>query len=462
MSTDLSFLDSLSLDGRISRGSSDRTEHASDWQTRDVGIEPDVVVFAHSTEDVSRVLAAANDRSIPVTPYAAGTGLEGGALPLQKGISLDLTGLNEIRSIRPADQQITVGAGVIGSDLNDAVAKHGLYLPPLPASGSISTVGGMIATDASGMQTVKYGEVADWLLDVEVVLADGRVTTFGSKARKTSSGYNLKELVVGSEGTLCVITAATFRLAGRPAQIRRGRAVFETLSDATAAIADAITSGVDVATIELMDSDATMLVNAHSETDLPEVPMVFVEFHANHHIEEEIEFCQSIFASHNLREFDLPESEREMDAIWEARENITYAAAEWKPHLRESEPGDVTVPISAYGPLVDRVKEIAQEHDLLIPCFGHAGDGNLHYFALLNPDDPEMVARSDAAYEEIVEAAIKLDGTATGEHGIGIGKQKFMEQEHGSVSIDVMRSIKDAFDPNGILNPGKVLPPVND
>ncbi|MGM0604367.1 MAG: FAD-binding oxidoreductase [Halobacteriota archaeon] len=458
MTYDCSFLDDLDLDGRVSTGSSDRTEHASDWQTRDDGVEPDAVVFAASTADVAAVLAAASDRGVPVTPYAAGTGMEGGSLPIDRGISLDTTGLDDVRAIRPEDRQITVEAGVIGSDLNAAVERHGLYLPPLPASGAISTIGGMIATDASGMQTVKYGEIADWLLEIEVVLADGRVTTFGSRARKTSSGYNLKDLFVGSEGTLGVITAGTFRLAGRPEQVRRGRAVFETLGEATSAITDAITAGVDVATIELMDSDAAMLVNAYSETELPESPMVFVEFHANHGIDDEVEFCRTIFESHDLLEFDLPEDERSMDALWAAREDITYAAAEWKPNRKEGEPGDVTVPISAYGDLVERVKEIGDAYDLLVPCFGHAGDGNLHYFALFDPDDPEMVQRARDAYADVVDAAIALDGTATGEHGVGIGKRGYMQLEHGDVSIDVMRSIKKALDPKGICNPGKVLP----
>ena len=458
MNADTSFLDTLSLDGRISRGRSDRAEHASDWQTRDEGVEPDVVVFAESTADVAAVLSAANDRGVPVTPYAAGSGLEGGALPLEGGISLDTTGLDSIREIRPEDLQATVEAGVIGSDLNEALERYGLFLPPMPASGSISTIGGMIATDASGMRTIRYGELADWLLEVEVVLADGTVTTFGSRAVKSSSGYNLKDVVVGSEGTLAIVTAATVQLAGRPEQVRRGRAVFETLDAATAAIEDAVTSGVDLATIELMDEDSLSIANAYSETAIPEAPTVFVEFHANHGIDREVEFCRTVFESHDATEFEIADDERAMADLWRAREDISYALAEWRPELREGEPGDVTVPISRFGELVRQVKAIADEYDLLIPCFGHAGDGNLHPTALIDPDDPEMRARERDAYGEIVQAAIDLGGTATGEHGIGLGKRKFMYDEHGTEGIRAMRAIKDAFDPNGILNPGKIFP----
>ncbi|WP_435156512.1 FAD-binding oxidoreductase [Haladaptatus sp. DFWS20] len=461
MENDCSFLANLELDGEVSQGRSDVGNHAGDFGTRDEDkSEPDVVVFAESTADVAAVVEAANDHGVPVTPYAAGTGLEGNATPVNGGISLDTTRMDAVRDIRPDDLQIDVEAGIIGDEVNEALERYGLFFPPLPSSGAISTIGGMIATDASGQRTVKYGEVADWILELEVVLADGSVIEAGSKAAKTSSGYNLKELLIGSEGTLGVITRATLELAGRPEQVKGGRAVFPTLNDATEAISDAVTSGVDVAKIELIDDQTAMLANDYSDTDLPERPMVFVEFHANHGIEEEIDFCRSIFEAHDLERLEIASGE-EMERLWQARKDITYAAEEYDPALDIGPPGDVTVPISRYPEMIAEVVATAEKYDLFIPCFGHAGDGNLHYFALADYDDPAVSARAHEAYAELVERALELDGTATGEHGVGVGKRKFMEQEHGTAAVDAMRAIKRALDPKGTLNPGKIVPSEN-
>ncbi|MCL7418201.1 MAG: FAD-binding oxidoreductase, partial [Halalkalicoccus sp.] len=295
MCPDLSFLSDLALDDdQLSFGDSDRENHAEDWgaETRETGVLPDAVVWPGSTADVAELLESATANGVPVTPYAAGTGLEGHAVPAHGGISMDLTRMDSVVEYRPDDLQITVGPGIIGSAVDEHVASDGLFFPPLPSSGEISTVGGMIATDASGMQTVKYGEVADWVLALEAVLADGSVIETGSRARKTSSGYNLTDLVVGSEGTLAVVTRATLRLAGRPDQIRGGRVVFGSLDDATAAVFDAVRSGVDLARIELIDGLSARMANRYLDVGLPDAPMVFLEFHANHGIEEEIAFCR--------------------------------------------------------------------------------------------------------------------------------------------------------------------------
>lgn len=459
MTYDCSFLDDLDLDGEISRSRSNRRNHAGDFGTREENeVEPDTVVFAESTSDVSAVVEAANDHGVPVTPYAAGTGLEANATPVKGGISLDTMRMDSIIEIRPDDLQVDVGAGTIGDDVNEALERYGLFFPPLPSSGSISTIGGMIATDASGQQTVKYGEVADWTLELEVVLSDGSVIGVGSKAAKTSSGYNLKELFVGSEGTLGIITRATLQLAGRPEQIKGGRAVFPTLNDATEAISDAITSGVDVAKIELIDDQTAVLANDYADTELPERPMIFVEFHADYGINEEIDFCRTIFEAHNMEYLKIA-SGAEMEQLWQARKDITYAAKEFDPALDIDPHGDVTVPIGRYPEMIAEVKAVAEEYDLFIPCFGHAGDGNLHYLVLADYDDPEESARARNAYTELVERALELGGTATGEHGIGVGKRKFMELEHGTVAVEIMRAIKQAIDPKGTLNPGKIIPP---
>ena len=452
------FLDEVLDDEQVSRREHAREERSGDWSTApEAAVRPDAVVWPESTEEVSAVLAAADERGVPVTPYAAGTGLEGGAVPAERGISMDMTRMDEILAVCPADLQVDVQPGVLGSAVDEAVESHGLFFPPLPSSGDISTIGGMIATDASGMQTVKYGEVADWVLELEAVLADGTVISAGSKARKTSAGYNLKDLVVGSEGTLAVVTRATLELAGRPQQIRGGRAIFESLAAAGAAIADAVQSGVDVAKIELVGPFAAQLANAYAGTDLPDSPMVFVEFHADHGVEDEIEFCRTVFGAHDPIEFEMAADE-EMEKLWQLRKDMAFALDEYDPDLRPLHPGDVTVPIGSFPDIVRFARERAEAADLSMACYGHAGDGNLHYEILVDPDDPEMVERGEAVYAEIVEQAIEMDGTATGEHGVGLGKREFLEREHGADAVRAMRSIKDALDPNGTLNPGKIFP----
>ncbi|WP_137286822.1 FAD-binding oxidoreductase [Halorussus salinisoli] len=460
MAYDCSFLSDLALDGEVSFGDSARESHAADFgaDERGQGVTPDAVVWPETTADVSAVLSAADDRRVPVTPYAAGTSLEGNAVPVHRGISLDCSRMDSVLDVRADDFQIDVEPGVYGSAVDEAVADEGLFFPPLPSSGDISTVGGMVANDASGMKTVKYGEVSDWVLELEVVLADGSVVTAGSKAAKTSSGYNLKDIFVGSEGTLGVVTRATLELAGRPAQIRGARALFPSLDHAAEAVFDAVRSGVDVATIELVDADSARMANAYTGTDLPDVPTVFLEFHADYGVEREIEFCREVFADHGVRQFETADDGAAMDDLWEAREDLAYAIQLWDPDLTALHPGDVTVPISDYPEMVKFVKGLADDRDLLVPCFGHAGDGNLHYSVLVDEDDDEQVDAAEEVYRATVEMAIDLGGTATGEHGIGLGKRDFLEVEHGSESVEAMRRLKRAFDPRDTLNPGKIFP----
>jgi len=351
---------------------------------------------------------------------------------------------------------VDVQPGILGSDVNEAVERHGLFLPSMPASGKISTIGGMLANDASGMKTVKYGEVSDWMLGMEVVLPTGEVITTGSRAAKTSSGYNLGDLVVGSEGTLGVVTRVTLELTGRPRRIRGGRAHFETLDDAASAVFEAVSSGVDAAKIELIDRLSAAMANAHLDTDLPDVPMVFVEFHADHGIEGEVDSCRAVFEDHGVTGFEVGGEER-MHDLWEARRELAEALEPYDETLSPLTPGDVTVPISDYPDIIRYAKELGEREDFLVPCFGHAGDGNLHYSVLVDPDDPEEVARGREVSKRIVERAIERGGTSTGEHGIGLGKQEYLAAEHGDAAVDAMREIKEALDPAGIMNPGKVF-----
>jgi D-lactate dehydrogenase (cytochrome) len=456
MTHDCSFLEDL--DVAVSFETADLESHAADWGTEESEKRtlPDAVVKPESTGEVSTVLAAADERGVPVTPYAAGTSLEGNAVPAHAGVSMDLTAMNDVLDVRPDDFQIDVQPGVMGTAVDDAVAEYGLFFPPLPSSGNLSTIGGMIANSASGMQTVKYGEVGDWVLELEAVLADGSVVRSGSRAVKTSSGYDLKSLLVGSEGTLAVVTEATLSLRGRPQQIRGGRAVFPTLDDAVEAVFDAVRSGVDVAKIELIDELSATMANDYIGSDLPDAPMTFLEFHANHGVEEEIEFCRSVFEEHGVERFEMADEE-EMEELWAARRELAFATRAWDPDRQPLHPGDITVPISEYPDIIRYAKQLEAEYDLPVPCFGHAGDGNLHYTVLV-ADDPAERERGEELYREVVERAIEVGGTCTGEHGIGMGKREYMDLEHGAASVEAMRRVKRAFDPNDTLNPGKLFP----
>jgi len=459
MPIDCSFLADLELSGEVSFTDADRGHHAADFGTEEQGgaVNPDAVVWPADTDDVSAVLAAANERGVPVTPFAAGTGLEGAAVAAYGGVSLDMTRMDAVLELRAEDRQIDVEPGVLGSAVNEAAASAGLFFPPLPSSGDLSTIGGMIATDASGMQTVKYGEVADWVLGLEAVLADGTVVRTGSRAVKTSSGYNLTELLIGSEGTLAVVTRATLRLAGRPDQIRGGRATFGSLDDAVAAVTDAVQSGVDVAAIELLDPVSVRLANAYAGTDLPDQPMTFLEFHADHHVEAEIDFCRSVFEAHDVERFELADR-AEMDTLWQARKDLAFAMRAYDPDRVPYHPGDVTVPISQLGAIIDYIQSLAEADDLIVPCFGHAGDGNLHYSILVDRDDADEVERAERLYRRVIERAIDLGGTSTGEHGIGRGKREYLVREHGEAAVELMRTVKRALDPKDTLNPGKLFP----
>jgi D-lactate dehydrogenase (cytochrome) len=452
------FLTDVVTSSKVEFGETERGQHSSDWATEGrVDAQPGAVVYPETAEDVSAVVGACDERGVPVTPYAAGTGLEGNAVPVRGGVSLDMTEMDSVIEARPDDFQVDVEPGIYGSAVNDAVEKHGLFFPPLPSSGNISTIGGMVANDAGGMQTVKYGKVGDWVDELEVVLADGSIVEFGSKAKKSSSGYRMRDLIVGSEGTLGVVTRATLRLKGIPQQIRGGRAVFPTLDDAADAVFDAVRSEVDVAKIELVDGTAAGMANDYLGTDLPDSPMVFVEFHANHGVEDEVAFARSVFENHGVTEFEVG-ADDEADELWELRRELGIAIRSADPSLEPMHAGDIVVPISEYPDAVRHIKEVSEEHSVPIPCFGHAGDGNIHYLVLVEKGNEEAIEEGLEIYEGIVKYALSVGGTCTGEHGVGLGKRKFMENEHGEDAVKAMQAVKRALDPNGTLNPGKVFP----
>lgn len=454
----MDFLDDVLDEDQIDRSRDNRQEHASDFSMISGEVLPELVVYPETTEQISTVLEEANNRGIPVTPYALGTGLEGMANPSEGGISLDTTRMDDVLEFRPQDFQVDVEPGVVGSDINDHVKKEGMFFPPLPTSGNISTIGGMAANDASGKHTVRYGQVQDWILGMEVVLPDGNVLEPGSRAVKSSSGYNLRDLFVGSEGTLGVISRLTLELQGIPEQTVRGRILFSGFDEAVNCVSDLVQSGVDVAALEFVDALSIEMANAHLESNLPESPALFLEFHANHNVWEEVDFAKSVIQTYDPEEVNFVEDQNAMEDLWEARRELAYAVAGYREDLEPVQSGDVTVPISKFPDIVSYVRGLADEEDYLIPCFGHAGDGNLHYTVLTDREDPEHHSKGVELYERVVEKALEFGGTATGEHGIGLGKRKFMNREHGEEGVRTFRAIKKAIDPENIMNPGKIFP----
>lgn len=444
---------------RVSTDPSTLNDHSHDWGTPDEHhVRPDVVVWPRSTEEVAAILSAAHDQSIPVTPYGSGTSTQGHAVPNEHGISLNLTQLDTVVDIRTNDFQVDVQAGVVGSDLNEALSETGLFFPSLPASGDTATIGGMIANDASGMRTVMYDEVADRVLRLQVVLPNGEIIETGTKAMKSSSGYNLTSLFTGSEGTLGIITEATLELSPRPSNIYGGRLIFNSRGDASEAVFDLIHSGIDIAKLELVDSICAAMVNDYLDADLPDAPMLFIELHADHGVDAQVDTVEKIAVQHDAQAVDLSPSGDRMNDLWAIRSEIANALDPYNPDLTPIALGDVSVPISEFAPFIGTIEQLAEQYDLLIPCFGHAGDGNVHYAILARENDPEHQQLCTEVDKQIITTAIEIGGTATGEHGIGAEKTEMVQEEFDTATIRLMHDIKNSVDPDHILNPGTSLP----
>jgi D-lactate dehydrogenase (cytochrome) len=436
------------------------TEADRDAHSQDESFHPphraDVVVWPENAEQISRLLKYASENRIPVTPWGGGSSLEGNPIPMREGILLALYNMNQIIEIREADRQVVVQPGIICDQLNEALSRYGLFFPPTPGSSDVASIGGMVANNSSGMHAVKYGATKDYVLALEIVLADGRIIRMGRPVIKTTSGYDLIRLFVGSEGTLCVVTEITLKLALVPERVA-AVATFPTMDSAAQAIYEINRYGPIPAALELMDPEIIRLVNAWKGLELEEVPTLVMEFHGTPNgiaqelalIGETCEFCEA-------SSYQTGINPGERDRLWEGRKAAHDACKYLNPGC-SSEIGDLVVPISRYAEAVAQAHQLAAELGLRIATFGHAGDGNMHVEMLAQEDDPSERARAEEFNIRLVEWALSVGGTSTGEHGVGIGKRRFMKQEHGA-SLDVMRSIKELFDPQGILNPGKVFP----
>jgi D-lactate dehydrogenase (cytochrome) len=439
---------------RISIGESILDLHAKDesfHQRR----KPDVVVWPLNATEISQILRLVNEKRIPVTPWGAGTSLEGNPIPVEGGIVLDLQQMNHILELRAEDLQVHVEAGVIYKDLNQALSRYGLFFPPDP--GAAATIGGMVGNNASGIRTIKYGSTKDFVLNMGIVLPSGEVIQTGTNAVKSSSGYDLCRLFVGSEGTLGVVTEVTLRLIGLPAEFMAAVAQFNAIREATESVFHIMRSGLSPAALELLDADTVRVVNQFKKLSLEERPTLFIEFHGASAagLREELEIVKEICSENRSLRFDSGIGREERNRLWEARYGV-------RESIKVNNPGlhplviDTAVPISKYPDMVEWGQKVVKKKGLKGYAFGHAGSGNLHIEIMGLPEEITQWQKVREAEEEIVHFALECGGTATGEHGVGLGKKKFMKEEHGE-SLALMRKIKKLLDPNGIMNPGKIF-----
>ncbi len=439
---------------RVNDGESALDQHAGDLSYHPPH-RPDVVVYPESAAEVAAVLAYANGAGIAVVPFGAGTSLEGHVIPLRGGISLDLTRLNAIVALQPDDLTVVVQPGVTRSQLEAAAGPHGLFFPVDP--GADATLGGMAATNASGTTTVRYGGMRAHVLALEVALADGRIVRTGTRAAKTSAGYNLTSLFVGSEGTLGVITELTLRLHPIPEHIVVARAAFPSVEAACRAAATIIASGVQVTRCELLDATTIAALNAFSGTSFPESPYLFVEFGgAEAGVAGDLETTREVAQDEGASAFESESDPTARAQMWSARHNALMASLALAPGSRAMTT-DVAVPVSELSGAIEHARRTLDESGLLGGIVGDVGDGNFHVAFLLDPEDSASIERAEALNAAVVDDALARGGTCTGEHGIGFGKLAYLEREHGD-SIPLMRGIKQLLDPNGIMNPGKVIP----
>jgi len=422
---------------------------------------PSCGVWAETAEQVSEILKLANREKMPVIPRGAGTGLSGMAVPAKGGIVLDLSRMNKILKISIEDRLALVEPGVIYEEFEKALLPYGFFFPPDPASGTVCTLGGNVATNAGGLRAAKYGTTRDYVLGLQVVLPDGRIMKTGSLTMKSVSGYDLTRLFVGSEGTLGVVTEITLKINPQPTATSTAMATFDDVEDAGRAVSEIMHSGIIPSALEILGRETLEAINQNTDLNLPEADaMLLVETDGYTEVETEYELKKviEIFKKKNAQEIKKAKTEEEAAELWKARKSAYAVLARIKTHFVLE---DVTVPMSNVAPMLKGIEKIAEKHGLQIATFGHAGDGNLHPQILYDGYDPDQVkrmeaARMEAASADLFKLSIELGGTLTGEHGIGLSKAPFMTLEHDPVAMDVMRSLKKLFDPNNILNPGKM------
>lgn len=443
------------LGDRFTEGAGHRDLHAKDasWHPPQ---PPEAVCFPESTEEVSQIARICFEHQIPMIAYGAGTSLEGHVHAVQGGVSVDLTRMNRILAIRPEDLDATVEAGVTRKQLNRLAAEDGLFFAVDP--GADATFGGMAATRASGTNAVRYGTMRENVVAMTVVLADGRVIRTSGRARKSSAGYDLTRLFVGSEGTLGIITELTVRLYGIPEAISSAVVSFPTLSDAAQTAIEVIQAGVPVARMELLDATLMGAVNDYANLDYTVRPTLMFEFHGSEAaVAEHAQEAGEAAHANGGGDFRWATDPAEREKLWEARHHAYYASLALRPGC-EGLTTDACVPISNLAECIVKTQDDVAQSSLQATLVGHVGDGNFHFVMLIDPENPDEIAEAKSINERMVARALALDGTCTGEHGVGLGKRNYLRDEHGDDALDVMRAIKLALDPRNLMNPGKILP----
>ncbi len=441
---------------RYSQGESVRLQHGRD-ESKHEPMLPDGVVFAESTEEVAAVVRLCREYRVPVIPYGVGSSVEGHVLAVHGGISIDLSGMNRVLSIHAEDLDVTVQAGVTRKQLNDELKGTGLFFPIDP--GADATLGGMAATRASGTNAVRYGTMRENVLSLTVVTPEGKIVRTGSRARKSSAGYDLTRLFVGSEGTLGIITELTVKLYPIPEAMSAAVCAFPSVDAAVDTVIQTIQLGVPVARVELLDALTLQAINRYSKTTLPEAPTLFFEFHgSDSSVQEQAELTQEIAQGNGGQDFQWATRQEDRSRLWQARHDAYFACLQLKPGAR-CFPTDVCVPISRLAECIHATNEDIAQVSLPIALFGHVGDGNFHLVVLVDTDNPKEMTEGEWISQRVVERAIAMEGTCTGEHGIGLGKQHYLLQEHGEDGVALMRTLKTALDPLNLMNPGKILPP---
>ncbi|MDA7427520.1 FAD-binding protein [Primorskyibacter aestuariivivens] len=419
---------------------------------------PDVVAYPDNTEEVAQIVSICATHRLPVVGWGTGTSLEGHALAVRGGVVVDFSRMNRVLEVRPEDMDVSVQPGITREALNEELRATGLFFPVDP--GANASIGGMAATRASGTTAVRYGTMRDNVLGLEVVLADGRVMRTGTRARKSAAGYDLTALMIGSEGTLGLITELTLRLHGQPEAISAGVCAFSDMGSAVRAVTDVIQMGLPMARIEFVDAATAAAVNAYSGMAFPLKPHLLVEFHGSDSaVAEQAETFGEIVAEHGAEGFDWATRAEDRNKLWTMRHNAYYAILASRKGTR-AVVTDICVPISRLAEAVEATQQDIAASAIPGPILGHVGDGNFHAILLVDEANPSEIAEAKALSHRMVERALALGGTATGEHGVGMGKLDYMEAEHG-VGWPVMGDIKRALDPLNILNPGKLVPPSN-
>ncbi len=442
------------ITGSVSTVESVLDQHGRD-ESAHPPIRPAAVVTPKNTQEVSAILKYCNQEAIPVIAFGAGTSLEGHVLPIAGGISLDMTDMNRIIEIRPDDLLVRVEPGLHRMALNEKLANDGLFFSVDP--GADATLGGMVATGAAGTTTVRYGSMRENVLALTAVLADGTVITVGRGTRKLSAGYDLTRLLVGSEGTLAIITEITLRVFGIPEKMAAAIVVFPTLRDGVEAATAVVKMGIAIARCEFLDPTSIRQVNAYASLNMKELPTLFFEFHGSPQgVEEDANSVKEIIAEFNGTDFQWAKDESARRKLWQARHDAHWAADAANPGKRGFST-DMAVPISKLADAVETCEKILASHPFPYSVLGHVADGNFHLHIFTDPNKPQELAEIIKISHHMVQEIIAMGGTCTGEHGIGLGKIDALVEETGSAAVAVMRAIKKTLDPMNILNPGKIF-----